>query len=33
MNSHNKRFNLTQAFVTDSAKILMQNPRQFAFAG
>ena len=33
MKKPNKRFNLTQAFVTDSAKIFMQNPRQFAFAG
>jgi hypothetical protein len=29
----NKDFNLTKAFVTDSAESLAQNPRQFAFAG
>jgi hypothetical protein len=29
----NNRFNLTQAFVTQSAKIFMQIARQFAFAG
>jgi hypothetical protein len=29
----NNRFNRTKAFVTQSAKILMQIARQFAFAG
>jgi hypothetical protein len=29
----NKRFNLTQAFVTQFAGIVLQIARQFAFAG
>jgi hypothetical protein len=29
----NNRFNLTKAFVTQSAKTTMQIARQFAFAG
>jgi hypothetical protein len=33
MNSHNNRFNLTQAFVTQFAGTTMQIARQFAFAG